>query len=68
MHPENRKNWKEYTLRKMPSSEMLRRVAVVRTKLSDERIATIIKVKRIGDLGTTLAATNDRSTMRRNTM
>jgi hypothetical protein len=40
----------------MPSSGMLRRVTTVRTDVSEERIATIIiKVSRIGELGTTLA-------------
>jgi hypothetical protein len=36
---------------------MLRRVAVVRTDASDEHIASVIRVTRIGELGTTLAAT-----------
>jgi hypothetical protein len=38
---------------------MLRRVAHVRTDISEERIASIIKVKIIGELGTTLAVTSD---------
>jgi hypothetical protein len=33
---------------------MLRRVALVRTDVSEERIASIIKVTRIGELGTML--------------
>jgi hypothetical protein len=45
---------------------MLRRVAIVRTKVSEECIASIIKVTRIGELGKTLAATGKRSTLRRN--
>jgi hypothetical protein len=39
----------------MPSSGMLLRVALVRTDVSEERGAFIIKVIRIGELGTTLA-------------
>jgi mRNA-degrading endonuclease toxin of MazEF toxin-antitoxin module len=34
---------------------MFRRMAVVRTDISEERIASIIRVTRIGELGTTLA-------------
>jgi hypothetical protein len=36
---------------------MLRRVALVRTDVSEERMASIIRVTRIGELGTTLAVT-----------
>jgi hypothetical protein len=43
---------------------MLRRVALVRNDVSEERIACIIRVARIGELGTTLAVTNSRSTLR----
>jgi hypothetical protein len=39
----------------MPSSGMLRSVARVKTDVSEERNAYIIKVTRIGELGTTLA-------------
>jgi hypothetical protein len=39
----------------MPSSGMLRRVAVVRTGVSKEPMHSIIRLTRIGDLGTTLA-------------
>jgi hypothetical protein len=39
---------------------MLRRVALVRTDVSEEPSASSIKVTRIGELGTTLAATSDR--------
>jgi hypothetical protein len=35
----------------MPSSEMLRHVALVQTDISEERIAYIIRVTRIGELG-----------------
>jgi hypothetical protein len=36
----------------MPSSGMRRRVALVRTDFSEERIASIIRMKRISELGT----------------
>jgi hypothetical protein len=39
----------------------------LRTDISRERIASIIRVTRIGALGTTLAVTNNRSSLRRNT-
>jgi hypothetical protein len=38
-------------LRRMPSSEMLRRVALVRTDVSKERIPSIIRETRLGELG-----------------
>jgi hypothetical protein len=44
----------------------LRRVAVVKTDDLEERIASIIRVTKIGELGTTLAEASNRSTMRRN--
>jgi hypothetical protein len=37
----------------MPSSGILRRVALERTDVSDERSASIIRVTRIGELGAT---------------
>jgi hypothetical protein len=46
---------------------MLRSVAAVRTDILEERIASIIRVTRIGELGTMLAVTSNRSTLRRNT-
>jgi hypothetical protein len=46
---------------------MLRRVALVRTDVSEELSASFIRVKRIGELGTTLAVTNNRRTLRINT-
>jgi hypothetical protein len=46
----------------------LRRVAIVRTDISEERIAFIIRVTRSRELGTTLAVTSNRSTLPRNTM
>jgi hypothetical protein len=48
----------------MSTSETLRRVDLVRTDVSDEHIASITRVTRIGDLGTTLAVISKRSTLR----
>jgi hypothetical protein len=45
---------------------MLRRVALVRTDLSEELSASFIRVTRIGELGTTQAATSNRLTLRGN--
>jgi hypothetical protein len=47
----------------MVSSGMLRREAFVRTDVSEECIASIIRVTGIGELGTTLKVTNNRSTV-----
>jgi hypothetical protein len=52
----------------MPSSGMLWGMALVRTDVSEEPRASIIGVTRIGELGTTLAATSNRRTLRKNTM
>jgi hypothetical protein len=49
------------------SSDMLRRVALVRTEVSEERSASVIRVTRNGELRTTLAVTRNRRTLRRNT-
>jgi hypothetical protein len=46
----------------MASSGLLRRVVLVRTDVSEERFASIIKVTRIGALGI-LAVTSNRSMM-----
>jgi hypothetical protein len=46
---------------------MLRRVALVRTDVSEELSASFIRVTRIGELGTTLAVTRNRCRLRRNT-
>jgi hypothetical protein len=49
----------------MPSSAMLRRVALVRTDVSEDLSASFIRVTGIG--GTTLAVTSNRRTLRRYT-
>jgi hypothetical protein len=49
----------------MASSGMLRRVALVRTDVSEEPNASFIRVKIIGELGTTLAVTINRPTLLR---
>jgi hypothetical protein len=41
---------------------------LVRTDVSEEHFASIIRVTRIGELGTTLAVTSNRSTLRRSTL
>jgi hypothetical protein len=47
----------------MVSSGMLGRVAVARTDVSEEP-TSFIRVTRIGELGTTLAATSNRRTLK----
>jgi hypothetical protein len=42
-------------------------VALVKTDVSEESSASIIRVIRIGELGTTLAVTSNRYMLRRNT-
>jgi hypothetical protein len=49
----------------MASSGMLRRVALVRTDLSEELSTSFIRVTRIGELGTTLNVISNRLTLRR---
>jgi hypothetical protein len=44
----------------MAFSRMLRRVAVVSTDVSEELIASIVRVSRIGELGTTLSVASNR--------
>jgi hypothetical protein len=51
----------------MAPSGMLRRVALVRTDVSEELSASFIRAKGIGELGTTLAVTSNRCTLLRNT-
>jgi hypothetical protein len=48
----------------MPSSRMLRRVALVRIDVSEEPSASIIRVTRIGEVET-LAVTNNRISSQR---
>jgi hypothetical protein len=45
---------------------MLRHVVLVKTDDSEELSASFIRVTRIGELGTTLAVTRNRRTLRRN--
>jgi hypothetical protein len=52
---------------KNESSGMLRRAALVRTDVSEELNAFFIRVTKICELGTTLAVTSNRRTLRRNT-
>jgi hypothetical protein len=47
----------------MLSSGMLRRVALVSSEVLEELSASFIGVTRIGELGTTLAVTNNRNTL-----
>jgi hypothetical protein len=47
----------------MVSSGMLRRVVLVRTDVLEELSASIIRVTRISELGTTLAVTSNRRTL-----
>jgi hypothetical protein len=63
-----RTNFRTKHILRMPSSVMLCRVALVRTDVPEERIASIIRLTRIGDIGKTLAVTRNRSMMRRNCM
>jgi hypothetical protein len=53
--------------RRMASSVMLYRVALVRSDFSEELSASFIAMRGIGELGTTLAITSNRRTLRRNT-
>jgi hypothetical protein len=46
---------------RIASSGMLRSVALVRTDVSEEPSASIIRVTRLGELGITLAVTSNRS-------
>jgi hypothetical protein len=47
----------------MVSSGILRRVALVRTDISEELTASFIRITRIDELGTTLAVTSNRRTL-----
>jgi hypothetical protein len=48
----------------MASSGMLRSVALVRIEVSEELSASFIRVTTIGELGTRLAVTSNRRTLR----
>jgi hypothetical protein len=50
-------------MKKSPSG-ILRRVVPVGTDVLEQHTASIIRVTRIGELGTTLTVTNNRSTLR----
>jgi hypothetical protein len=52
----------------MMSSGMLHRVALVRTDVSEELSASFIRMTKIGELGTTLAVSINRRTLRKNTL
>jgi hypothetical protein len=69
LHSHRRENLKSYMVSKMyahikrlASSGMLRRVALVRTDVSEELSASFIRVSRI-ELGATLAVTSNRPTL-----
>jgi hypothetical protein len=55
-------NWSVW---RMVSSGLLRRVALVRTDVSEEPGASFMRLTKIGELGTTQAATSNRRTLRR---
>jgi hypothetical protein len=52
----------------MPSSGMFHRVTLVRTDVSKESSPSIIRLTRIGELGTILTVTSNRRKLRRNNM
>jgi hypothetical protein len=51
---------------RMPFSGILHRMALVRTNVLEEHSASIIRVTRIGELGTALAITSNQCTLQRN--
>jgi hypothetical protein len=53
---------------RMPSSGKLRHVTLVKSYVSEEWIASIIRVARIDELGTMLAVTSNRSMLWRNSI
>jgi hypothetical protein len=61
---DRRKKLETQWLLRIASSGMLRRVALVRTEVSEELRASI-RVTRNGELGTTIAVTNNRRTLQK---
>jgi hypothetical protein len=62
-HPNNifyQEKIMNFSLCRMASSWMLRRVAFVRTDVSEELSASFIRVTRLDELGRTLAVTSNR--------
>jgi hypothetical protein len=55
----------QFLVLRMPSSWMLRRVALVRTDVSEEHSASFIRATRIGEIRRTLALTSNRRSARR---
>jgi hypothetical protein len=51
-------NWNSFLKVEMPSSGVLRRVALVKTDFSEEYIASIIRVTKVGTLGTLAGTSN----------
>jgi hypothetical protein len=50
---------------RMPSPGILCRVALVRTDVSEDRIAFIVRLRRLGELGIRLAVNSNRRKLRR---
>jgi hypothetical protein len=57
-------NNKAYTILRMASSGMLRRVALIRTDVSEKLSVSFFRVTRIGELETALAVTSNRQMLR----
>jgi hypothetical protein len=52
----------------MPSSGMCRRVVLIVTNVSEDRVASIIRVTSISELRKALAVNSNQNTLRRNTV
>jgi hypothetical protein len=50
----------------MSSSKMRRQVNLMRIDVYEEHIISIVRVRRIGELGTSLAVSSNRRTLRKN--
>jgi hypothetical protein len=59
---------RHFNIGRMPSSGVLRRVDHVRTDISDEHIASTMRLTRIGELETTLDVSSNRGTLRTRTI